>query len=326
MLFDTSARKNYFTVKIAALSLLALGIAVLYLFYNINFSANTWQYNLHHRSISLIAIVLTGAAIALASVIFQVIVNNRILTPGVLGLDSLFVLTQTAIIFIFGREAFSGIPPIVLFILSSSVMVAFALLLFYLLFQREDYNIFFLLLVGIVFGTLFYNTSVFFEVVMDPSEFQIVQDVQFASFNNVNADILKIAAVILIAVLLYTVKFLPYLNVMALGRDHAVNLGVEYKKISLRMLIIVAVLMSVSTALVGPITFLGILVLNLAIELVRSYRYGIILMAAILISISILLFGQWITLHILKFSTPLSVIINFIGGSYFIYMLLRMNR
>ena len=53
------------------------------------------------RALSLIAIVITGAAIALATMIFQTVVNNRILTPSILGLDSLYLLIQTTIIFLF---------------------------------------------------------------------------------------------------------------------------------------------------------------------------------------------------------------------------------
>ncbi|MFB8733932.1 iron chelate uptake ABC transporter family permease subunit [Bacillus sp. SL00103] len=42
---------------------------------------------------------------------------------------------------------------------------------------------------------------------------------------------------------------------MSLGKEHAVNLGIDYDSITKKMLIVIAVLVSIATALVGPITF-----------------------------------------------------------------------
>ena len=66
--------------QLIVLSLLAIVSLVLYLGYNL---PNRWQYALENRALSLIAIVITGAAIALATMIFQTVVNNRILTPSI---------------------------------------------------------------------------------------------------------------------------------------------------------------------------------------------------------------------------------------------------
>ena len=68
--------------QLIVLSLLAIVSLALYLGYNL---PNRWQYALENRALSLIAIVITGAAIALATMIFQTVVNNRILTPSILG-------------------------------------------------------------------------------------------------------------------------------------------------------------------------------------------------------------------------------------------------
>ena len=164
------------------------------------------------------------------------------------------------------------------------------------------------------------------EVLIDPNEFQISQDIGFASFNRINTAILWLALAILFIAILVSLRYWKYLDVLALGREQAINLGVDYSSIIKKLLIIVAVLTSVSTALVGPLTFLGLLVMNVTFEFMRDYRHKILIPAAMLLAVFTLLGGQFLLSQVFTFSTPLSVIINFVGGVYFLSLLLRANK
>ncbi|MGR3807678.1 iron chelate uptake ABC transporter family permease subunit [Pasteurella testudinis] len=309
--------------KIILLLLSSAVCVALYLAYGL---PKRWQYALNYRMVSLSAIGLTAIAIAFSTMIFQALVNNRILTPSILGLDWLYVTIQLTIIFLFGSSALTQMDPKLNFLLSAGIMTLFSLLFYYFLFKREQDNIFFLLLVGIIFGTFFQSLSTFMEVLIDPNEFQIVQDASFASFNKVDSNILWLAAGLLVAVIGYAARYLNVLDVLALGRDQAINLGVDYRGLSKRLLIVVAILTSIATALVGPITFLGLLVMNLTFEFIKSHHYRVLVPAAVLLAIVTLIGGQFIVAQLLNFNTTLSVIINFIGGIYFIYLLLRRSQ
>ncbi|OOF71163.1 iron chelate uptake ABC transporter family permease subunit [Rodentibacter caecimuris] len=310
-------------IKIVILIGLVFISALLYLTYNL---PTRWQYAFNQRVLSLAAIIITASSIALATMIFQTIVNNRILTPGILGLDSLYLLIQTCIIFLFGSVTLLSINSLTLFLLCSAIMVIFALGLYALLFAKENQSIFFLLLVGIVFGTFFQSLTGFMEVLIDPNEFQVAQDIGFASFNRINTDILWIALGILILTMLSVVKYLCYFDVLALGKENAINLGVNYSKITRRLLIIVAVLTAVSTALVGPLMFLGLLVMNVTFEFMQTHKHKILIPASMLIAMITLVLGQFLVSQIFTFSTTLSIIVNFIGGIYFLYLLLRVSK
>ncbi|MBC1211941.1 iron chelate uptake ABC transporter family permease subunit [Listeria booriae] len=276
------------------------------------------------RSTKLVAIVFTGVAIAVSTVVFQTITQNKILTPSIMGLDSLYMLLQTSLVFIFGSQTLmrlgSGRWN---FFLSVLLMMGFAFVLYWLMFKRNGRNIYFLLLVGIVCGTLFSSFASFMEMLIDPNEFQIVQDKMFASFNNVNTSILVVAIVIFIAAIGYLWPFVKYLDVLALGKDQAVNLGIPYNKMVKRLLMVIVVLVSVATALVGPITFLGLIVANVAYQFLRTHRHAELLIGASLISLVALVGGQLLAERIFHFNTPISVIINLCGGVYFLYLLLR---
>ncbi|MFD1032868.1 iron chelate uptake ABC transporter family permease subunit [Metaplanococcus flavidus] len=302
---------------------LALAACGMYLFHDLN---GSFDYALPRRGVKVFAMVLTGIAIAYATVVFQTITHNRILTPSIMGLDSLYMLLQTLLIFFLGSDHISIMNRQVNFILSIAAMVVFALLFYHLLFKKGNQPIYFLLLIGIIFGTFFGSISTFLQVLIDPNEFQIVQDQMFASFNNVNSDLVWLSLVIIVLLIAFAWKHNPSLDVLSLGRDTAVNLGVNYDSIVRHMLILSAVLIAIATALVGPITFFGLIVANLSYQFFKSYKHSVLLTGAIVISIVALVGGQWVVERIFTFNTTLSVIINFIGGVYFIYLLLKESR
>lgn len=310
-------------VKLSALVVIALGLMTVFMVIK---SGGIWEYVLPRRGIKLLAIVVTGAAIGFSTLVFQTVTNNRILTPSIIGLDALYLLVQTVIVFGFGSATLTMMDSYFQFILSVGCMVLFALGLYQIFFKREGNNIYFLLLVGIVFGTLFGSLSTFMQVLIDPNEFMVVQDRMFASFNNVNTDLLNIALIIFALVFVYCMRYVKYLDVISLGKEHALNLGIPYDAIVKKLLIAIAILISVATALVGPITFLGLLVVNVTYEFFRSYKHSVLIPGSILISIIALVGGQMIVERVFTFSTTLSVIINLVGGVYFLYLILRENK
>jgi iron complex transport system permease protein len=310
--------------KTGILAIIALGFVGLYVFYDL--VGEIGGYIFERRIEKVIAMVVVGGAIAFSTILFQTVTNNRILTPSIIGLDSLYMLIQTIIIFLFGSSTLTMMNSYYHFLMTVGLMILFAGILYKVMFRREEHNIYFLLLMGIILGTLFQSMSSFMQVMIDPNEFQIAQDRMFASFNRINTDLLWISLVLILLASLYYLRFHKYLDALALGREHAINLGVEYDKIVKQLLIIIAVLISVSTALVGPITFLGLIVVNIIYEYFKTYRHLYLIWGSILISIITVVGGQFLVERIFNFSTPLSVIINFFGGLYFIYLLLKEHK
>lgn len=309
--------------KMLILASLALAACGVYLFQDLN---GSFDYALPRRGVKVFAMVLTGVAIAYATVVFQTISHNRILTPSIMGLDSLYMMLQTLLIFFLGSDHITIVNKQVNFLLSIAVMVIFALMFYNLLFKKNDRPIYFLLLVGIICGTFFGSISTFLQVLIDPNEFSIIQDRMFASFNNVNSDLVWTSLVLITLLIAFAWKQNSSLDVLTLGRDTAINLGVNYDALVKQMLVLSAVLIAIATALVGPITFFGLIVANLSYQFFTSYKHSVLLTGSIVISVVALVGGQWIVERIFTFNTTLSVIINFIGGIYFIYLLLKESR
>ena len=307
--------------KIMILMILSIILMAAFLF--IGLSPKTFAYALGRRIPKLYAIVLVGGAIGFSSLIFQTVTNNHILTPSILGLDSLYMLVNTAIVFLLGSTSKWITDAKLSFGLTLTLMFVASILFYKLVFRGKSNNIFYLLLVGVVIGTVFQSFTSFMQILTDPTEFLTIQDKSQASFNQINVSVLGIVTCLMVGAFIYSLRFIRILDVMALGRDQAINLGVDYEKMVKRMLVIVVLLTAGATALVGPITFLGLLVVNIARYFIKSYQHKHLTVAIWLLSIVALVGGQLIAERVLKFGVSVSIIINFVGGIYFIYLLMK---
>ncbi|WP_083501698.1 iron chelate uptake ABC transporter family permease subunit [Sphaerimonospora mesophila] len=305
--------------------LVVVAAAVLVGFCTIGLVGN-WEYALGIRLRKLATMIVVGYAIACSSVIFQTVTGNRILTPGIMGFDALFVLIQTLIVFFSSGLALTAADPRLLFAGQVVTMVVFASALYRWLFGRRSRDLYVLVLAGVIFGTLFSSLSSLASRLINPNDFVVLQDTLFASFNQVDPGLLLLSVLLVPAMTAWAARLFARLDVVALGRDHAIGLGVDHSSVVNRALVAIAVLVSVSTALVGPITFLGLLVANLARQLTGTYRHRVLVPAAGLVSVIVLLGGQLVLEQVFSLNTALSVIINFAGGVYFIALLVRESR
>ena len=283
----------------------------------------SWSFILPFRGTKLAALVLVAYAISVSTVLFQTITNNRILTPSIMGFDALYMLLQTVLIFGFGSTVLATLDHRVLFLIEVAVMLTFSLLLFRVLFGKGLRSLHLVLLVGIVFGLLFRSLSTFLQRLINPTDFVVLQDRFFASFNSVDRSLLLVSFLLVLAVTLVMIKISSTFDVLALGRETAISLGVDHHRMTMLILVLVSVLVSVSTALVGPVTFFGLLVANLAYILLPTSKHRYVLPAAVLISILCLVGGQTILERLLSFDTALSIVIEFAGGVFFILFLLK---
>jgi iron complex transport system permease protein len=286
----------------------------------------SWSFVLAHRGIRLAALITVAYAIALSTVLFQTLTGNRILTPAVMGFDALFLLLQTMLVAALGGAGAGAIDPRLLFAGECLAMVGLSGLLFRLLFRGEGRNLPLVVLAGLLFGALFRSLSSFLQRIMDPNDFLVLQGRTFASFNVVDPALIGVAALLSLAVTAMLLPRLAELDVLTLGRDGATGLGVDAARLSTLVFALVAILVSASTALVGPTTFFGLLVANLAYLLVPSARHADVLPVAVGLAVITLTGGQMLLERLLGFGTALSIVIDFVGGVTFLLILFRTGR
>lgn len=283
----------------------------------------SWSFVLPFRGTKLAALALVAYAISVSTILFQTVTTNRILTPSIMGLDNLYILIQTSLMFAIGSQGMAALTPPVMFLAQVLVMIGFSAGLYVWLFSGRTQSLHLVVLVGLVLGVLFQSLSSLLHRVMAPNEFVILQDRLFANFNTVDTSVLAIAALTVLAVTAYGAPKLRTFDVLHLGRDAAIALGVDYKRAVFQILIIVATLVSVSTALVGPTMFFGLLVASLTYRMSDSEMHMILLPLATLTGMLLLIGGQLVLERLFAFDAALSIVIEFAGGIAFILMVLR---
>lgn len=305
---------------IVVLAAVAVVLALVFMVYDLRGSLS---YALELRTRRLAALAIVGVCLGASAVMFHTITHNRILTPSMIGFDALYVLIQISAAYAFGTFAFLRFDVRVRFAIELALMLGFAIVLQRWLLGRHRNDLYLLVLVGIVLGAMFTGLTAFVSRMIDPNEYITLQDQLFASFSTANEDLLVVAALTTGGTLVLTAGLHRRLDVVALGHANATSLGVDYGRVVDATMLAVAVLVSVATALVGPITFLGILVSNLAYRLTGTFRHRYTVATASLIAVVALVGGQFVLERVFHSTTRLSVIIGFVGGIYFIVLLLR---
>ncbi|MCG3269516.1 iron chelate uptake ABC transporter family permease subunit [Yoonia sp. I 8.24] len=282
-----------------------------------------WSFVLPFRGVKLGALILVGCTVSTASLLFQTITQNRILTPSIMGFDALYLLLLSGAVFWLGGMTVAGARPQIVFLVTASALIIASLLLFGTLMRSVRGDLLRMVLTGIIFGALFRSLTSFLERMIDPNEFAVVQAASFARFTQIETDLLALSACISGITLLRCWAIRHRLDVLALGRDTATSLGEPPRRLELEGLILIAILVSVSTALVGPLAFLGLLVLSLARLVTPSEKHAILIPSAGLIAAITLVGGQAVMEHVMALSTPLVVVIDLLGGAVFLALLLK---
>ena len=280
---------------------------------------------LPYRLPSLGALVWVGWASGVSTVMFQTVTGNRILTPSVLGLDALYALLQVVLLLMLGAVGFSSLPDLWAFVLTLVVMIGVSVTFMgAVLGARRSVTT--LVLLGVVLGTFLRSGTTFIQRLLAPNDFLVLQDRLFASFGSINPDLLVLSLALTAVVSILAIRELRVLDIVALGPDVATALGIDHRRVSRRVMVMVAVLVSVSTALVGPIMFLGLLVAHLAYWAAGTNRHVITVPMSALVAMLVLIVGQTVLAHVLDADNILSVIIEFLGGLTLIVLIISSRR
>ena len=276
-----------------------------------------WDFVLHLRLTKLAALLMVAYAVGVSTQLFQTLTNNPILTPSILGFDSLYVFLQTLLVFTLGGVGYASLPLTGKFGFELVVMMGGSLLLFYTLIKQGGRDLSRMILIGVIFGILFRSLSSLLSRMIDPEEFTAAQANMFATFNTVHSELLGIGAVVLLISAAVIWRERHRLDVYLLGRNQAINLGINYTRNTLWLLLWIAALVATATAVVGPVSFFGLLVAAL------SVKHSVRLPMTFCVGGILLVGGQTIFEHFLGMQAVLSVVVEFAGGLVFLYLVLK---
>ena len=309
--------------KLLILTALVLFCAAGYMLAEVDFSnQKLFAYALKIRTPKLIVMLITAFSIGGASMVFQTIINNTIVTPCLLGMNSLYILIHTAVVFFLGSASLVAVNANLSFAVDVVLMGIAATVIYSWIFKKTNHNVLYVLLVGTVLTSFFGSIQTTLTRVMDPNEYDALLNSLVASFSNINSEIIIFSVFLLAGVVFALRRELALLDVLALGKEQAINLGVDYDRCIRRLLLGVTLCIAVATAMVGPVSFLGLIIANLSRQFLKTFRHTQLVLGAALMGMIVLVGGQLIVEHVYSYSVPVSVFITVGGGLYFLYLLL----
>ena len=313
--------------KLLLMTALVLVCAAAYMLIEVDFSnPKLFQYAIKIRTPKLMVMLITAFAIGGASIVFQSVIRNTIVTPCLLGMNALYTLIHTAVVFFLGSASVIASNANLSFAVDVVLMGIIATVIYSWIFKKTKHNVLYVLLVGTVLTSFFGSIQTTLTRVMDPNEYDNLLNTLVASFNNINSEIIVFCLVLLAAIVLVLRKELALLDVLTLGKEQAINLGVDYDRCIRRLLLGVTLCIAVATAMVGPISFLGLIIANLSRQLLKTYRHSQLIVGSALFGMIVLVGGQLIVEHIYVYAVPISVFITVGGGLYFLYLLLTRKK
>ncbi len=275
------------------------------------------------RMVAIIAMIIAALCQSLSTVAFQSTTNNRIITPSLLGFEALYSTIHTSTMFFFGARAFISLTNIQSYVFQVIAMVAMCLILYGWLLSGKYGNLQLMLLVGVIMGTGLRSLSSFMRRLLSPSEFDVLQARLFGSVNNADSSYFVVAIPLVVISTILIMAHSKKLNVLSLGKDVCTSLGVNHKFSTIYILILVSVLMSVSTALVGSLTFFGFLVATLSYQFAPTYDHRYLFPMALAMGFLVLTASYFFMNHIFNAQGVVSIIIEMFGGITFLIVILR---
>jgi iron complex transport system permease protein len=306
--------------KLGAMLCATFGLAIGFVFID---SGLDMDYVIPQRLFRLAAIVLGGICVATTSIIFQTIVGNRILTPAIMGYEAVYLLWQVMLLFIFGTQGLLWLGLTAQFFICIFLMLFYSWALHQSLLSRTHKDIFQLLLFGLVLTMVLGTVTQFIQLKISPGEFSVFQGLSYASFNRVQPQILMYALIAVVVVLWRVRNTLPILDVMNLGREQAMSLGVDHHQYVKLYLALIAVLVAISTSLIGPTAFMGVFIANIAYFFAKNYQHKFTLVIGCMVAIAIFLIAQILVEHVFNYKTTVSILINLVCGIYFLVLVVR---
>lgn len=263
----------------------------------------------------IFAAMLGGAATAVSGVLLQAVMKNPLADPGIIGISSgasLVAVLITAFV-----PSLYFYTPVFAF---AGGMAAFFLV--YSLSWKGGLSPLRIILVGVAVNAMFTGLMSAFNSSMG-SNYSGVASIVNANITMKTWDDLQILLVYTVIGLAASIFVLGQCNLLALEDKTARSIGVNVTRTRIVVSVIAVLLASISTAVIGPISFLGLIVPHIARILVGS-NHKILVPYSVLLGAFMLLLADTIGRTIASpYEISASVVMSVIGGPFFIVLLRR---
>ncbi|MDT0594635.1 FecCD family ABC transporter permease [Glaciecola petra] len=273
----------------------------------------------------LLTALLVGFAIACASAALQVVLNNPLADPGIIGVSSGASLMAAIFLFLFSSlGVFTQID-----IATNSMywMPLFCFLgacvsglLIYILAKKIGRSTSSFVLAGIAISTLFSALIAWLYLIAPPQALQSLTFWLMGSLAYTNVNSLAVVAPIIIVASLALLGLATKINALYLGTSEAVLAGIDAKALHGRVFLLVALLVGVSVSIAGSVAFLGLLVPH-SIRRLHGHDNQTVLLCSGILGAIVLTLCAFLNEYLFSTHVPLSLLTASLGAPVFLYLL-----
>lgn len=263
----------------------------------------------------LLAALMTGAALAVSGALFQSLLRNPLGSPDILGFNTgAFSAVLLVMIWLPGQPALLALAALVGGLITAAAVFLFS--------WRQGITTFRLILIGIGIRALLMSLNSWL-ITHTSLETALSAGLWSAgSLNSISWKMLPAVAVVILLTLLVTTCLVRRLRLLEMGDDMAVALGVPAHRSRLALMACGVILTAVSTALIGPVSFVALIAPRIAERLGRGRPHSLLLSAlcgAVLLSAA-----DYLASHLfIPYQLPVGVVTVSIGGVYLMGLLFK---
>lgn len=271
----------------------------------------------------IILAVLTGSLLSMAGAVYQAIFQNPMADPYVIGISSGAAFGATiAIIFL---------PPMMLLGNSIVSLAAFlsailtSILVYFISKTKRGVDTFSLLLTGVVISTVL-SSFISLMMLAHQDEAMKIMTWTMGSFNAKSWNHVLTILIPTVIGIFFTIYHGKDLNVLVMGEEEAMTMGLDTKRLKRNMLLICALLTSIAVSVSGIIGFVGLIVPHF-IRLIFGSEHKFLLKASLIFGAIFMLLSDTIARSLISgFEVPVGIITSLIGGPLFLILLVRYRR
>lgn len=246
-------------------------------------SKASWQFIvLEARLPQTITAAVCGAALAVCGLLLQNVFRNPLADPSVFGISSGAAFGVAVVMMLFGGGLAMGELWGFGLVVCAAFVGAIAVTMLILTLSLVVRNNVLLLIVGLMVG---YVASALVTVI---NYFATEDGVKaylvwgMGSFANIAPADLPLLVLPVVCGLVVAMMMSKQLNVMQLGDNYSAALGINTRRMRNRLLALTGLLTAVTTALCGPVAFIGLAVPHVARLLMRSDDYRLLMPTTIM--------------------------------------------
>ena len=271
---------------------------------------------------------ITGAILAVSGVLMQGLFRNPIVEPGLVG-TSAGAAFGASIVFVLGAKlspelkSFTGPFLAPIFAFGGGMLASYAV--YFLARNVTRVSIMSLLLIGIAINAVGLSGTGFMSYIARDPQARSITFWNLGTFSGASWLQVLIVGGVAAIIFIFSFRLSKQLNALLLGEEEAGYIGVDTNTLKRRVMLLNTIMVSVATAFVGVISFIGLIVPHVLRLLIGSDNKKLLPSAIIAGAILLTLADMGARLLLAPAEIPIGIITSLVGAPVFIILLKSYN-